>query len=156
MSRRLLAAPVVALVLGAGACATSGTQPAASSASASSAPVSSFPASASSTADVCRAADDLRASIDALTQIDVVKQGTDALQQALTQVQADLTDLAEHARAQFGPQVQQVQSDVDALRSALEQVKANPSAETTRAVMSALRTLGKDTRTLLTSVGSSC
>jgi hypothetical protein len=157
MSRRVLLAVAAALALGTAACASSGTEPAASSSPVSSAPGSpTASADMSSSAAECHAADDLRASITALGQVDIVKQGTNAVQQSFAQVESALAALAAAAKGQHGPQLQQVQADATAVQAALDQAKAGPSASTLGALATAVHTLIQDARTLLAAVGATC
>ena len=150
MSRRFLIALAAALTVGAGGCASSGSgSSAASSTTASS-------AAASSGAAVCQPADDLRTSVTALQQVDVVKQGTVAVQQAFDQVKTDLTDVADAAGAQLTTKVAPVQADAAAVQVAVDAAKAAPNAQTLGALGAAVRKLVQDAQTLLTSVGSSC
>lgn len=154
MSRRILATLVAVLAAGVTACGTSGSSTSNAGSSAGS-PSSSAAASTAST-DLCQAADDVRASLSALQEVDVVQQGTDALSQAYAQVKSDLSTLTGAAKTRYGPQVQQVKADADALQAAIDQAKADPSAQTTSAVGTAARTLAQDTQALLTAVSSSC
>jgi hypothetical protein len=157
MSRRVLFALAAAMALGAGGCATSSTEPTATSSpvsSPASSPVS--PTGTTSNAAVCQAADHLRSAIDALAQIDVIKQGTSAVQQAFGQVKSGIAELASAAKDQYGPQLRQVQTASDAVQSALDQAKSSLSAQTLGALATAVHTLVQDTRTLLTAVGASC
>lgn len=147
-----MVALVAALALGATACATSGTDSNAASAAASSTSASA----ASASAAVCRAADDVRTSLAALQEVDVVQQGTDALEEAFGQLKSDLADLGDAARARYADEVQQVKTDTDAVGAALDQAKANPSAQTVGAAATAARTLVQDTQALLAAVSSSC
>ena len=155
MRRTVLVALAAVLAVGAPACASSDSSSnsdAASSTRATSAAASGPTASA----PVCRAADDVRASLSDLQGIDVVQQGTAAVQQAFTQVKSDLAALSDAARGQHAEQVQQVKTDTDAVQAALDQATANPNAQTVGAVATAGRTLAQDTQALLAAVGSSC
>jgi len=163
MSRRVLVAlaavPAAVLVVGAGGCGSSDTG---SSAAASSGGASAGSASGGSTAAassgqaLCDTAGDLRTSVTALQQVDVVQQGTDAVQQAFGQVSTDISTLADAARAQFKPQVVQVQADRDAVQAALAAAKAAPNVQTLGALRVAVQQLGRDVQTLLSAVGSTC
>jgi hypothetical protein len=150
MSRRVLIAVAAALAVGAGGCTSSGTDTGTSSSAAGSS------AAASSSAALCKAASDLRASLTALQQVDIVQQGTDAVQPAFDRVKKDISALADVARAQYKPQVVQVQADRDAVQVAVDAAKAAPNAQTLGALRAAVKKLVQDTQTLLTAVGSTC
>ena len=68
--------------------------------------------------------------------VDVLAQGTDALERAWPQVKSEIGALADAARAQHSEEVQQVKKDSDALDAALDQARG--------------------TQALLASVSSSC
>ena len=149
MSRRALVAlavvPAAVLVVGAAGCGSSDSGSSGGSA-----------AAASSSAAVCSAAGDLRTSVSALQQVDLVKQGTQAVQQAFDQVKKDISDLADAARTQLKPQVAKVQADRDAVQAAVDAAKAGPDVQTLGAVRTTVRTLGQNVQSLLTAVGSAC
>jgi hypothetical protein len=105
---------------------------------------------------LCSSADQLRSSLAALQQVDVVKQGTDALAQAFTPVKNDVTALADAAAGAYNQQITTVQNDSTAVRAAVDKAKANPTAQTVGAVAAAARTLVQDGKALLTAVSSSC
>lgn len=151
-------AMALAAAAGLAACATSGS-PNAPSNSSSAFSSNSAPASSSgptASAALCTAAGDLRASLTALQQVDVVQQGIDALAQAAARVASDLTALAHTARNQFTEEIQQVTTDSAALRAAIDQAKASPSAQTLGAAATAARTLVQDGQSLLATVSAPC
>lgn len=106
--------------------------------------------------DVCTSADDLRTSLAALQDVDVVQEGTGALDEAWTTVRSDWAQLADDARAQHADQVDGVQADVDAVQSAVETAQATPSSETLGAVASAVGVLLQDAGALVDEVSSTC
>jgi ABC-type glycerol-3-phosphate transport system substrate-binding protein len=145
MSRRVLVAVAAVLVVGVAGCGSSGTGSSGGSA-----------AAAQSSAAVCSAAVDLRTSMTALQQVDLVKQGTQAVQQAFGQVKTDIGSLADAARSQLKPQVAKVQADRDAVQAGVDAAKAAPNAQTLGALRTAVQTLGQDVQSLISSVGSTC
>src|SRR4051794_4961539 len=124
MSKHVAAAMTLAVGLGLAACSSgsdSGTSAASSAASS---------AATSSGAGVCASADDLRTSLTALGDVQVVQQGTGALQSAWTTVQDAWGRFADDARAQYSAQVDTVQAEADAVGQAIDAAQATPSAGT--------------------------
>jgi hypothetical protein len=113
-------------------------------------------AATSSTPDVCASADEFRASLTDLKDVDVVQQGTDALTATWTTVEDSWTQLAGDARATHADQVDRVQADADAVSSAVETAQGDTSAGTVGAVAAAVGVFLKDADTLLDEVGSTC
>jgi hypothetical protein len=141
------AAGAVAVVV-ATLCACSSDSGARSSAATSSA--------TSSTPDVCASADQFRASLADLKDVNVVQQGTDALTATWTTVEQDWTKLADDARATHADQVDRVQADADAVRSAVETAQDDTSAGTLSGAAAAVGVFLTDADTLLDQVGSTC
>jgi hypothetical protein len=67
--------------------------------------------------DVCADREALRSSVDALTDVDVVAEGTNGVTAAIAGVKDDLTALRESAGAELRPDVQAVQDAVDELET---------------------------------------
>jgi hypothetical protein len=110
----------------------------------------------SSGAAVCASADDLRGSLADLGDVQVVQQGTDAMDQAWTTVQDDWAKFADDARAQHADQVDGVQADVDAVQAAVDTARADPNAGTLGTLASEVRTLLQDAGALVDEVGATC
>jgi hypothetical protein len=137
-------AGIVAVVVGAGLAACSEGYP------------ESPNAATSSAADVCESADDLRASLTALGDVQVAQEGTDAVQEAWTTVQDDWAQLAKVAGDEYADQVDRVEADGGAVQSALETTQADPSAEALREVAAAVRVFLQDAGALADEVKSTC
>ncbi|MGY1592472.1 hypothetical protein ACI79D_10885 [Geodermatophilus sp. SYSU D00708] len=105
---------------------------------------------------MCKAVDDLRSSITALGDVQVVQQGTDAVQQAFTSVESALAQLRTDAGAEYADDVDRVQADADQVRTALGAAEQDASAQTLGAVASAVGVLLTDARALADQVGSTC
>jgi len=130
------------------ACSDSGSDSSASSGTSAS--------GTSSSAAVCDSADDLRTSLAALGDVDVVSQGTDALQQAFATVRTDLSDLGDQARGQFSGEVTAAEAAADDVQEALDAALAAPSAQTLGAAATAVGGLVTDAGALVTAVTSTC
>jgi hypothetical protein len=135
---------VVAVVLGAGLPGCS------------SEPGTSTSAAAPSTADVCASADDLRGSLTALGQVEVVQEGTEALASAWAAVEADWAQLADDARTEYADDVDGVQAAADAVRAALDDAQSQPSAQTLGTAADTVRVFLQDAGALTDEVDSTC
>ena len=113
-------------------------------------------AAASSSAVVCDAADELRTSLDALSDVQPVEDGTDAVRQAFASVKTDLAQLGTDARDEYASDVDRVQADADAVQTAVDTAQGAPSAQTLGAVASAIDVLLRDARALVDEVRASC
>ena len=105
---------------------------------------------------MCDSAEDLRTSLDALSDVQPVEQGTDAVQQAFASVKSDLAQLGTDAQDEYADEVDRVQADADAVQTAVDTARGAPSAETLRAVASAVEVLVRDAGALVDEVGTSC
>jgi ABC-type glycerol-3-phosphate transport system substrate-binding protein len=95
--------------------------------------------------DPCADRDELRSSIDALTEVDVVAEGTNGLEPAIEAVTEDLAAVQESAG-------DDIQPEVDAVGSALDDVEAavsNGSAEDAAQIAASLSTLAGTASELL-------
>ena len=113
-------------------------------------------AAASSSAVVCDAADELRTSLDALSDVQPVEDGTDAVRQAFASVKTDLAQLGTDARDEYAGEVDRVQADADAVQTAVDTAQGAPSAQTLGAVRSAVEVLVRDAGALVDEVSTSC
>jgi hypothetical protein len=91
-----------------------------------------------------------------LADVQVVEQGTDAVQQAWTTVQDDWGQLAEDAGDQYADQVDRVEADGGAVQSAIETTQEDPSGEALREVAAAVRVFLQDAGALVDEVKSTC
>jgi hypothetical protein len=137
-------AGIVAVVVGAGLAACSEGYP------------ESPTAATSSAADGCESADDLRASLTALGDVQVVQEGTDAVQEAWTTVQDDWAQLAKVAGEEYADQVDRVEADAGAVQSAVETTQEESTAETLAAVAGAVGLFLQDANALVDEVSSRC
>jgi hypothetical protein len=122
----------------------------------SSDPGTSSSAAAPTTADVCASADDLRGSLTALGQVEVVREGADALAAAWTAVKADWAQLAEDASTEYADDVDGVQAAADAVQAALDDARSQPSAQTLGNAADTVRVFLQDAGALTDEVGSTC
>jgi hypothetical protein len=106
---------------------------------------------------VCSSADDLRASIDDFTSIDVTSSnGLADLEEGLGAVRDDLDQLKSDAESEFSSQVDAVDSAVDTLTASLETAADDPSGTNLAAVVSAIPPVADSVETLVTDVRDTC
>jgi hypothetical protein len=106
--------------------------------------------------DLCSSIEQLKSSLHALSQVDVVTQGTSALKQPLAAAEQDLTQVLKAARGQHAARVDQVQTDLTALQKALSAAEADLTPTTIQGVSSALKVMADDVGRLLEEVAAGC
>ena len=106
--------------------------------------------------DVCASADAFRASLTALGDVQVVQDGTGALEKAWTTVQDDWAQLKDDARAEHSDQVESVQAAADTVQSAVDAAKDQPSAQTLGNAAAAVTVFLQDAGALEDEVSSTC
>ena len=87
-------------------------------------------------------------SVDALTNLDVVAEGTNGVTAAVSDVKDDLAALGSSARAELEPQVQAVQDAVDDVETAVANLDSGGAA----AAVTAVADLATSAATLLDSL----
>ena len=97
---------------------------------------------------MCADRDALRTSVDALTNLDVVAEGTNGLTAAVTDVKDDVAALGSSAGSELQPQVQAVQDAVDELETAVANIDSGGAA----AAVTAVADVATSARTLLDSL----
>ena len=107
-------------------------------------------------AELCSSVDDLQASVQALQDVDVVQDGTDAVSEAMGGVRDDLEQVARDAQDRYRESVEQVQASADAVRDAVRDAGSDPTTTTLSAVRTALRSFGTDVRSLVKEVDPQC
>jgi hypothetical protein len=91
--------------------------------------------------DVCADRDALRASFAALTNVDLVAEGTNGVKTAISAVKDDLTALKASAGSELQPEVQAVQDGIDDLETAVDAGSAPQAATALTSVADAATTL---------------
>jgi hypothetical protein len=133
------------LVVGVGAvtagCSSDGTSPSAES--------STPPA-------VCSSTEELQASVADLEDVQVVENGTAALQEAVTSVRSSLQEVADDATSEYAAQVDGLQASFEALQAAAGAALDAPSAATLNTVTSSVSALANDVRGFADDVASTC
>jgi hypothetical protein len=128
ISVRTLAAVlgVVGLLGACGSSSSSSSRPTTPT-SATSTTASSTTANIASNAQLCSAREALKTSIQDLTNVDVVKNGTSAVDAALTKVRDNLQAVKSSAHGQLSPQVDALQNAVDQLGKSISNLSSGGS-----------------------------
>lgn len=111
----------------------------------------------SDTASVCDSRDDLQESIRALGNVDVLRQGTNGLEDAADDVRDALDDVRQAAQDEFGPEIDAVETALGALGDALRSFTDQGSTSAgVNAVIDAATQLRDATSTLADDVQNEC
>ena len=102
----------------------------------------------SNTASVCESRDELRTSVTALGDVDILSDGTNGLEAAADDVRSALDGLGQSAEDEFGDEVDAVQAALGDLGDALRSFGDQPRSEAVSAVSDAATQL-RDTATTL-------
>jgi hypothetical protein len=106
---------------------------------------------------VCGSADDLKASVDDVKDVDLSSSNAFSdLQSGLTSIESDLADVKADAKSEFSSQIQAVQQSFDALKTSADAAKADPTAATLSAAGAALSAFGSGVETLVSDIQSTC
>jgi hypothetical protein len=105
---------------------------------------------------VCSSTDALQASMSDLGDVQVVENGTAALEDAVASVRSDLQDVVDDATSQYATQVDGLQASFDALEDAAQSALATPSAATLSAVGASVTTLRNDVTAFADDIASTC
>jgi hypothetical protein len=97
--------------------------------------------------DLQRVQDD----VDALTDVNIVQDGTDALESNLDDLQDSASDLADSATGDLKTQADALRSSVDELSSIADDAGDQPVTSTLSQISDQLRTIGSDLTNLLDS-----
>jgi hypothetical protein len=113
--------------------------------------------SAESTAPaVCTSTDALQASMSDLGDVQVIENGTAALDDTVAEVRSALQDVADDASSEYATQVDHLQVSFDALQAATGAAVAAPSAATLSAVTASVTALTNETTDFADDIASTC
>ena len=105
---------------------------------------------------VCSSLDDLKASVNQVTDVQSGENGISALQSNLVAVRDDLNQVLKDAKSQYSTQVTQIQSNLASLRSAIDVAQRTHSATDISGAVTAAKTLGGSVRDLADDAKSTC
>ena len=106
--------------------------------------------------DVCSAGDDVQESVEALLEINVIEEGTNAVEAAFEEFEADIEALADEAAEEFDDEINAVRSAADGVSSAINDTEGDPLPDRAGAIREALTVLGESTTALLSAVDTEC
>jgi hypothetical protein len=152
--QRVLAACLLALLVGGTTAGCSQDDGPSSTAASSSAASSS--AASSSAAGVCSSVDELKTSVAALKDVPVVQEGVSAVEGPFATVRSDVAQVVQDAQSQYATQTAGLTADVTAVQTAVSQAQAAPSRATLEAVAGSIRTLSDDVTAFAGDVASTC
>jgi hypothetical protein len=105
---------------------------------------------------VCSSTDALQASMSDLGDVQVVENGTAAVEDAVDTVRSALQDVVDDATSQYATQVDGLRASFDALQAAVGSALAAPSATTLSAVAASITALADDVTGFADDVASTC
>jgi hypothetical protein len=106
---------------------------------------------------VCSSVDDLKASVEDVTNIEVTASGAASeLQSGLTTIKSDLADVKSDAESEFSPEVDAVESAFATLTTTVDAAAADPTADTLAAAGAAVSPFSSAVQTLVDDVKSTC
>lgn len=105
---------------------------------------------------LCQARDQLKTSVQALTQPSLLVGGTTAIKAGVDKVQTDLTDLKTAAQQTYGPQVDAMQSTLNQLETAVGTLGTGGATQNLQAVGTAIAPVGTTSADLFTTLQAAC
>ena len=105
---------------------------------------------------VCTELADLKGSVAALTNPQVLTEGKDGIQAALDAVKADLDRVAAAAGAKYKTQVDTVKSSVNDLQTAVDNLGNGNATTNIQAVGTAIASVNATAATLITALQAGC
>jgi uncharacterized lipoprotein NlpE involved in copper resistance len=154
------AVPTAMLIVAgcASACTSAGTGTGTGAAVATGASPSSGVATstAASPEPYCTAADNLKTSVGDLRKINIVGGGLAAVQQAVTNIQTNLTAFETASKSQFGTQVTELRSSLSGVQNALQAAKANTNISTLGGVVASVTGVVSSYTALQNAISSRC
>lgn len=106
--------------------------------------------------DICRARDQLRTSIDQLTNTQLVAEGTNGLKAAVDQVQSDFDAVKAAAMDDYHAPVTALQSALQQLQTAVADVGNGDARQNLTAISTAITTTGAAAGNLFTQLKTDC
>lgn len=136
--------------------AAAGSASISASATSSSAGPSTTPSYPAGKEQVCQARDNLKTSLAALTNPNLLAGGTNAIKAAVDQVQTDLTAVATAGKQDYQPQVASMQSALTDLQSAVTNIGNGSGIDNLAAIGTAIAATGTASGALFTQLKTAC
>ena len=147
---RLAAACVVTAVLVTGCSTTS------SSSSPSASTNTNTSTSTSSNSTLCTDLDNLKASIQGLTDVSITANGLSAISDQITKIKQQLQTFQNDAKGQYAGEVTNLMNALNGLSSSFDAAKASPSISTLVPLASSAKTAITAGQQLISAVSSTC
>ena len=97
----------------------------------------------------CAAGDSLESNLGALTDLDLIAEGTEGLNTAVEQVQSDLVELRESASEAAADDVSALEQSVDDLETAISSLGGDLTSDNAAAVGASIRRVGTSAQAVL-------
>ena len=105
---------------------------------------------------MCKSAENLKASITGLKDINITANGTSAVSAQVTKIKQNLDTLKADAKGQYSAQVNALSSALDNLNTSLDAAKASLNAGTLAGLASAVGKVVAAGTNLVTAVTNTC
>ena len=105
---------------------------------------------------VCSAVDSLKTSVDDVTKVDLGKGALAEIQDNISKVQSDLTQVKDDAKDEYASEVGAVEKASASVSSTVKAAIATPSAQAITDVGAAVQALGTSLTDLESAVKSTC
>lgn len=105
---------------------------------------------------LCSSIDQLKTSVNQLTDVQSGENGLGGLESNLAAVKTDLNKVLDDAKSQYSTQVAQIRSDMSSLQSAIDAAKGTHSAADISVAVTAAKTLGGSVKGLAEDAKSTC
>lgn len=112
--------------------------------------------SASGTLDTCAAADQAKLSLSDVKDVNIRKEGTAAFKAKVATLKTDVDAAVAAAKVDFAPQGEAVQEAMATLDTAVAQLGSSPSAESVKAVGTALDGVTTSVTALTSAMDDAC
>jgi hypothetical protein len=152
----ILAVTIVAGLLLSACSSTTTVSPAAGTSPAPGATATAASPTASPTSAVCKAAAELRTSVNSLAHVKIGKGTVDEIKSDLADVEAKFTALTGELHNANKTQTSAVKTSLDTLKTAVSNLSANPSASNLGAVATAVGGVTTSVGALLASLAPQC
>ncbi len=104
----------------------------------------------------CDAGDSLETNVQALGDLDVVAEGTDALDEQLGAIESDLTDMKEAGSEVAGEQIANVETAVADLESSLDELGGELTVDNAASTIDAVSRIVTSAQAVYTELDSTC
>jgi hypothetical protein len=105
---------------------------------------------------VCKARDNLKSSLAALTNPSLLTQGKSGIKSAVDKVQSDLTALANAGKGDYKPQIDALRTSLNQLQTAVGNLGNGNAAQNLQAVTTQISNVATTAKDLLSKLQADC